>query len=202
MRYALLFIALLATNVSRAQSSEQITHQNDLNINIGLISTTELLGGISMAFNSLGSDNIYEMSDDPYSIPSINVNYGRQITPLINVGACLSYSQVAESRLLIATQEKIGYDLFASTSLMPTIRFDWHRGDVVRCYSKVGCGVSWYLSKEIYDDAPDLSLRESQFGLSFDVVPIGITAGRKFFGLAELSIGTIGLIKFGGGYRF
>ena len=90
------------------------------------------------------------------------------------------------------SQREAGYVL----TLMPHARFYWVNREMVRMYSSLGVGVTAGQMKGTYD-----TISESY--LSAQLVPIGITVGRKSFGFAEVGYGSVyigGMI--GVGYRF
>ena len=85
------------------------------------------------------------------------------------------------------TGEKIDNLSYYCLSIMPTVRFDWFYREKVQLYSTVSVGVITDFD-EVYPWG-DLTL----FGCSF---------GRKFFGFAEVGMGTAGWLRAGVGYRF
>ena len=85
------------------------------------------------------------------------------------------------------TGEKIDNLSYYCLSIMPTVRFDWFYREKVQLYSTVSVGVITDFD-EVYPWG-DLTL----FGCSF---------GRKFFGFAEVGMGTAGWLRAGIGYRF
>lgn len=85
------------------------------------------------------------------------------------------------------TGEKIENQSYYCLSIMPSVRFNWFYREKVQLYSTVSIGVVTDF-EEAYPWG-DLTL----FGCSF---------GRKFFGFAEIGLGTAGWLRGGIGYRF
>ena len=83
-------------------------------------------------------------------------------------------------------------------SLMPIARFTWLCRDIVELYSSVGATAGlehWmhYINGEQHSYRPYLS---------YDIKPIGITIGRKWYGFAEAGYGARGIFNIGFGHRF
>ena len=85
------------------------------------------------------------------------------------------------------TGQKLENLSYYSLSVMPSVRFNWFYREKVQLYSTVSVGIITDFD-EVYPWG-DLTL----FGCSF---------GRKFFGFAEVGMGTAGWLRGGIGYRF
>ena len=85
------------------------------------------------------------------------------------------------------TGEKIDNLSYYCLSVMPSVRFNWFYRDAVQLYSTISVGVV----TDFDEVAP--------WG---DVTLVGCSFGRKFFGFAEVGMGTAGWLRAGVGYRF
>lgn len=86
------------------------------------------------------------------------------------------------------TDRRSGFSL----NIMPVARFHWANTQYVRMYSSVGAG----LYTSVYDAGP-------RFYPAFQIVPVGISVGRKVIFYAEAVYGTASLGgNLGIGYRF
>ena len=85
------------------------------------------------------------------------------------------------------TGEKIDNLSYYCLSIMPTVRFDWFYREKVQLYSTVSVGVI-----TDFDEAYPWG----------DLTLVGCSFGRKFFGFAEVGMGTAGWLRAGIGYRF
>lgn len=85
------------------------------------------------------------------------------------------------------TGEKIDNLSNYCLSIMPTVRFDWFYREKVQLYSTVSIGVV-----TDFDEAYPWG----------DLTLVGCSFGRKFFGFAEVGMGTAGWLRAGIGYRF
>ncbi len=83
-----------------------------------------------------------------------------------------------------------------TVSLMPYARFVWVYREWVRMYSGLGAGLALTTVKDV------MGASGTRAQLAFSVTPVGIMVGRDFYGLAELSFGTTGVVSVGVGYRF
>ena len=85
------------------------------------------------------------------------------------------------------TGEKIDNLSYYCLSVMPSVRFNWFYREKVQLYSTVSIGVVTDFDS-VYPWG-DLTL-------------VGCSFGRKFFGFAEVGMGTAGWLRAGVGYRF
>jgi hypothetical protein len=83
-------------------------------------------------------------------------------------------------------------------SIMPIARFTWLRRGIVELYSSLGAtaGIEhWvhYLNGKQHTYRPYLS---------YDIKPIGISVGRRWYGFMEAGYGARGIVNIGVGHRF
>jgi hypothetical protein len=83
-------------------------------------------------------------------------------------------------------------------SLLPTARFTWLRRSIVELYSSLGAtaGIEHWVH---YNGGKQHTYRPY---LSYDIKPIGIAVGRKWYGFAEAGYGARGIFNIGVGHRF
>ena len=81
---------------------------------------------------------------------------------------------------------------------MPSVRFTYLNRPWVRLYSSVDVGVGFFLSSTGGSDGE--SRNKALF--AFNVTPIGVSVGKKFYGLFELNAGYDAIVKVGIGARF
>ena len=91
---------------------------------------------------------------------------------------------------------KIDTDRVDYIGFMPTVRFAWVRRGIVQVYSSVSLGAGLEIRDNIYDK----NIYEAF--CAFDIKPLGLSVGRRFFGFIEAGYGTRGIINAGFGYRF
>lgn len=106
-----------------------------------------------------------------------------------------SYYTIYHDRI---SDRRTGVDHSQLIHLFPYVRFSWLNKSLVTLYSGIGCGVSLAFEKENAN-------REHFY---FNCLPniqmtfVGVTVGKKWFGISEFGFGPKGIINAGFGYRF
>lgn len=90
---------------------------------------------------------------------------------------------------------------YALASFMPSIRFTYLNRKWIRLYSGVDLGCSYFFTHERDGNGLEKATG-GQFLFAFDVTPLGISIGNKFFIMAETNLGTDSFVKVGIGGRF
>ncbi|MBO7199176.1 MAG: hypothetical protein J6V26_03995 [Alistipes sp.] len=82
-------------------------------------------------------------------------------------------------------------------SFVPTARFAWYRNGVFQLYSSLGLGAG--IQRRVrYIDGKE-NLIDAYF--AYDLKPIGLAIGHKWFGYVEVGYGSRGIVNVGFGYR-
>lgn len=128
-----------------------------------------------------------------------NVHYYYQVTHWCQVGmktvvegSKLTYYTDTTKRVI----DHVSQDVLLS--FMPSVRFTYLNRPWVRLYSSVDVGVGFFLSSTGGSDGE--SGNKALF--AFNVTPIGVSVGKKFYGLFELNAGYDAIVKVGIGARF
>ncbi len=104
------------------------------------------------------------------------------------------------------TRQKTGTKSGVAFCLIPQVKFIYMNRPAVRLYSKFGIGAVKCFGFERRDrESFNFELRKSDnsWDAAIQWAPFGIEAGRKFFGYAELGLGTLyNGISAGVGYKF
>ncbi len=98
------------------------------------------------------------------------------------------------------TDKVIGKFTDYSMSLLPYARFTYMNSEMVKLYSSVGLGIGIYhnVNPSGYE-----TRSSEEIWPCFQLVPFGITVGKRVYGLAEIGLGTEYMgYRFGIGYRF
>jgi hypothetical protein len=82
---------------------------------------------------------------------------------------------------------------------MPSVRFTYLNRPWVRLYSGVDVGVGYFIDNK---DNVSESTRSGNFFFAFNVTPIGVNVGKKFYGMFETNFGFDSVFKVGLGARF
>lgn len=93
-------------------------------------------------------------------------------------------------------------DMLTHLSLMPSVRFSYLNRPWVRLYSGVDLGCGYFLCTPTKLDPNPENTISKRLYFAYDVTPIGVEVGRKFYGLVETNIGYDSFVKAGIGFRF
>lgn len=126
---------------------------------------------------------------------AVNLAYAYRFRRWFELSGILTYSGYYRNYYDKITEKLAFRENTHSISVMPYAKFVWLYRKYVRMYSGIGLGLSIVVDKgEDYMDTGVLP--------AFSLTPIGIAVGADVYGFADLSVGTIGCINVGLGYRF
>lgn len=173
--------------------------RNSLSFTAGTPSLLSGTTGIIMA--------IVEAFDDPDAhiriYGSYGVHYGYNVLPWLRVGGSLSCTGFSETRQY---SQRTYVDRTNEFIMMAKVDFTYLNRRHVRIYSGIGAGmdVMWFSSYINGQLQPEDEDHKRVTPLpAFTVTPIGIEAGgKRVYGLAEINVGTIDLLRAGVGVRF
>ncbi len=151
------------------------------------------LGGWTESLtNSYFYSSTYETG---YVTPFLSANYLYNINKHWAIGAFFSHESATRSFYENATNQQVSKEVLNYLTPMFQVRAAWLNRPYVRMYTSCALGVT-VIPKTKYAAGTEV-LPGFQFN------PVGISAGKKLFGFAEIGIGTN---YFGGtcgiGYRF
>ena len=139
----------------------------------------------------------YDYSDSHYY--TINLDYVYWAKEWLSVGVSATWVMGLRNLYDSQTRKRVDTQHQDFISIMPTVRFAWLRRGVVQLYSSfsLGLGVEHYLlnsdvGRPIYN---------TLYYCAFDIKPVGVSVGRKWFGFAELGYGSRGVFNIGFGCR-
>ena len=171
------------------------TPKHDIRIGVGTVSLVTLFALDDWGYYDTGLpyDFRSEMANaDTYLTPRMfvgnySLSYTYQDRRWLSYGGTAVFGASTRWRKSSHTGEKLKNLSYYCLSVMPTVRFNWFYREAVQLYSTVSIGVVTDFD-EVYPWC-DLTL-------------MGCSFGRKFFGFAELGMGTAGWLRAGVGYRF
>ncbi|MDD3034302.1 MAG: hypothetical protein PHT25_06865 [Bacteroidales bacterium] len=139
--------------------------------------------------------NALEFAGDRVSSGSFNFGRYYKVLRWMDLGASVSYAGTYQTIYNSVNPRLTRRDDYHSLFLTPTIRFAWFNREYVRMYSSVGFGLGMMFSS---DDS-----EKNEVGPSIQLTGLGISVGKRLYGFSEVqSVGTLGFITFGVGYRF
>lgn len=135
---------------------------------------------------------------------SWRIAYAYNFTRLFALEAGLSYEGYRDNIYDPDSSSKLTSYHGDIIGLMATLRVSWMNRRLVRVYSSAGLGVSWMISGADYSfsDGPSIGY-PTETSLGWEVVPIGMSIGKRLYGIVEIGAGTVFVGgRFGMGYRF
>lgn len=189
---AIIFSALPTT------THAQDRHDIRLSWNIGARGNYGLASHTSLSYIGDLDNTIYEPQEGKTLWISASLDYGYRVNKWFSIGGCLAWSAGICNLYDSMTHERWDTMHVDYISIMPIARFTWlHRG-IVELYSSLGAtaGIEhWvhYLNGKHHTYRPYLS---------YDIKPIGISVGRRWYGFMEAGYGARGIVNIGVGHRF
>lgn len=119
----------------------------------------------------------------------------------LSVGLYAGYVCQWRPTLLRSTQEVLSTTTERHLMLVPTVRFTYLNRPLVRLYSSIGAGVGFCRKRSRNVDGHIEANRNERF-CPAEVTIFGVSVGRRLFGFAELSTGSLGVCSAGIGYKF
>lgn len=119
----------------------------------------------------------------------------------LSVGLYAGYVSQWQSNLLRASRSVVSTTTERHLMLVPTVRFTYLNRPIVRLYSSIGIGVGFCRERTRNVDG-SLEFSENSRFCPAEVTLFGVSVGRRLFGFAELSTGSLGVCSAGIGYRF
>lgn len=131
------------------------------------------------------------------------ISYHYQVNSWLQVGV-KSYVELLQNSVYdtsrVNLQERT---TFALVNIMPSVRFTYLNRPMVRLYSGIDLGMGIFASTpDKNSDGESAADKSSPCYFSFNITPIGVSVGKKFYGLFETNIGSSTFFKVGLGCRF
>ncbi len=131
--------------------------------------------------------------------PSFNATLSFKINKWLAFGVYYSTGVVTRKSvytydLSTALTERVMYH-----GITPQMRVDWLNRKFVTLYSAAALGLKVNHNRAVVDNVVHHDLSFRVFG---DLTLMGIKVGRRWYGLAEVSVANAGFFKMGVGYRF
>ncbi len=185
--------------ISLLPDTDNLEYHHDIGINAGYFSAEGFFimvfaKGIPLAIVSSINKHAYRFD----WVGSYSFNYYYRLKPWCELGFKVVYEGIYNTIYTDSTRSvKEKTYTTSSLAIMPSARFIYLNKPVVKLYSGIdlGMNVMWD-GKKAGEDA----FHQCMF--AFDVIPIGVMVGKKWYGLLETNIGVDALVKIGVGYRF
>lgn len=129
------------------------------------------------------------------------VNYHYQVKHWCQVGAKFTVESTKITRYTDTTKvlmQDVSKEFLCT--FMPSVRFTYLNRPWVRLYSGVDVGIGYFVDNK--KNSANEVTRSGNFFFAFNVTPIGVNVGKKFYGMFETNIGFESVLKVGIGARF
>lgn len=203
MRRFILIIGLLAGlsitgEASAAQRKEKTGKPSRFEMTIGwcgypVMDEVTFVSRSSMSYGKNPMDYMFSSYDGgTYMTGNIVAEMNLHLTRLITLSFEVAADGIWKDTFDTGTSARIRRTSGCSVTILPQARIHWFNREWCRMYSSAGFG----LTAGGFDG-------RSETSAAGQIVPFGITFGKRFFGFAEVGAGTLYLGgKFGVGYRF
>lgn len=187
-------VAILAVSSVSAQSDEP---KQEIAVSVGQFSNSDWLNIFEIVVEAVFG----EKYNDGSFVGPISMEYYYHIKPWIGVGAMAVYGQLSQDSQ--KDGEKVGQKTNRYFTVMPAVKFDWLRRDVVGLYSKLGVGATLRNEKREFDgERSKYNSDKTDVHVNWQVSLIGVELGKSLRGFAELGFGEQGVAQIGVRYRF
>ena len=198
MKFSRLIIAILAGMLSIGTAHAQEDHDIRLSWVLGARGNYGLASHISLGYIGDLDNTTLEPTAGNTLWLTATLDYSYRVNEWLSVGGSMAWTAGICNLYDNETLERWDTMHVDYVSLMPTVRFTWlHRG-IVELYSSLGAtaGIEHWMH---YTNGEQHTYRPY---LSYDIKPIGIAVGHKWYGLVEAGYGARGIVNIGVGRRF
>lgn len=199
LKHIVLALSLLFWGLCIAGAQE--TQQNRFEVRLGV---SAYPAGAALA-NSLGMSNFYSYElptldniyvnqyGDHYTMGNIGAEFSWRAKKKLDLYAGLYFTPFWAKQYGPYADSPVKTKTTVTVSALAMLRYNYKDTENFRLYSSIGLGL-------LFDGS-----RQGSFntGLHLQLVPIGLSFGRKVFGFAELGFGTLYMgMNVGVGYKF
>lgn len=197
-----LFILFLICGSAAAQTDSLSTSHNTWDIRLGVsavpVSSVQVNRYPSYYVADKQLHNMYgdysgPLTSSPNFTAEAMVHLSRKSAFGVAVSACFHNYRIFSA---VENDEQVSSITSAALYVLPTYRLYYLNKDMVRLYGNVSLGLTSYFNT-------DISGSKYIPQVAFNISPIGVEVGRRWFGFAELGVGTVYCgVSLGVGYKF
>ena len=186
-------VAMLAVTGVNAQSETK----QEIAVSYGWLSNSDWLN----VFEGIVDAVFGETYDEGSYLGPVSLEYFYNLEPWMGIGAIAVYGHEIEDSN--KDGNKVGTRKNSYISLMPAVKFNWLRRDMVALYSKLGVGATWRSEiKEFEGENSKYNSDKKDFHVNWQVSVIGVEVGKQIRGFAEYGLGEQGMLQVGVRCRF
>ena len=210
-----IFISLSSLAQERGYSNNDFkpTHEIRLKVgafNLGRCGTRNGCSGVFPNCNHV-FDTDFGYNDYEYQLyngrnqkkGAISFGYRYNLRKILSIGADFTYGHTIHEMYHRITDQTIKEGDNYNFSFTPMVRLSYYKNSLIHLYGEAGVGVGWnrYNLVSHVEDVNSKDFHNECF-VSYQVIPFGISLGRKIFGFSEVGFGREGSIIVGVGYKF
>lgn len=200
--FTLIALIVFVTSGALAQSQKmkQKEYKPSHNVRVGWGAGQIIFGPSMFDYNRSHSVGP-EYCGPKYTTGTISAEYTYQPNRWLEIGANLAYLSHYSSYFDRVTDQKQGTQHRNFFGMMLTARFNYLNKGIWRLYGQISLGAAVEMTGYTAVDGATNQL--SQWHPNFQITPIGLAVGKKYYGFLELpAIGSLGVINAGFGIRF
>ncbi len=172
--------------------------KHELSVGVGFGTTGEIYDAVS----NIGWAFVNCEDESKGFTGAINLDYGYHVSPKLVVTGTVSFARLKDEMYNKKDHSYAGSSRNTYIAIMPGVKYNWLNKSKVAVYSRASVGVHLIdINDEIVGSTDD-SGNGLQATIAYQVSPIGIEAGGKLRGYAELGFGATGIISAGLRYKF
>lgn len=174
--------------------------QNEIGVGGGIASAMGFVVHGSIGFIEVFFGGLSNQPIDMKWYGQYGVNYHYQVKHWCQLGVKFTIESSKITRYTDTTKwvvKSVSKEVLCV--FMPSVRFAYLNRPWVRLYSGVDVGVGYFIDNK---DNVSESTRSGNFFFAFNVTPIGVNVGKKFYGMFETNFGFDSVFKIGLGARF
>ena len=196
-----LFSLLLMCGSAAAQTDSLASGHNSWDIRLGVsavsVSSVQVKRYSSYEYDkqlhNMYGDYSGPLTSSPNFAAEAMVHLSKKSALGVAVSACFHNYRIYSA---VKNDEQVSSVTSAALYILPTYRLYYLDKDVVCLYGCVSLGLTSYFNT-------DISGSKYIPQLAFNISPIGVEVGRRWFGFAELGVGTVYCgVSLGVGYKF
>lgn len=193
-----LVVALILGGLNIAETQAQERHDIRLSWVLGARGNYGLASHSSLSYIGDLDNTPQEPREGNTLWVSASLDYTYRINEWFSVGGSMAWTAGICNLYDNLTHERWDTIHVDYISIMPIARFTWLRRGIVELYSSLGAtaGIEHWVH---YTNGKQHTYRPY---LSYDIKPIGITVGGRWYGFMEAGYGARGIVNIGVGHRF
>ncbi len=189
----------------RKKKAISLPYRHDLSVTWGMLPSYESMDFMSFHSSSYegGLDNIYNnYMDKCLTSGVISLDYNIQLRKWLAVGVRMTGAWSRHTEMSSITGKAVStYDNYSIGSLA-YVKFTYFRRDWISMYSSIGLLGLKYTSIGAPKDFRTVYEYKNMTN-SYQIAPLGLTVGKKLYGMAEMTFGSECFgVRMGVGYRF